>query len=116
MGIFRPAWASKNHQKARKAVEKITNQSVIEDIARNDKDMGVRRGVCAKFGHTFSGKCCVCTRCGEMKHQFENPGGAWGSGDYCECTRCGEKKRHSYNHKALCIYCGLFDPSCRDNR
>jgi hypothetical protein len=36
MGLFKPAWQSKNKEKALKAVEKITDQNVLADIAKSN--------------------------------------------------------------------------------
>jgi hypothetical protein len=41
-GLFKPAWASKNKEKALKAVEKATDQAKLAEIAKNAPDSDVR--------------------------------------------------------------------------
>jgi len=43
MGLFTPAWKSKDKKKAIEAVEKLTDQSVLKKVALNDSHKIVRR-------------------------------------------------------------------------
>jgi hypothetical protein len=49
MGLFTPAWKSKNEIRALRAVEKITDQNVFADIAKSDSDSDVREAAVEKL-------------------------------------------------------------------
>jgi geranylgeranyl pyrophosphate synthase len=49
MGLFKPAWASENDKRAVKAVNKLTDQTILTDLARNNKSVFVRKAAVEKL-------------------------------------------------------------------
>ena len=52
MGLFKPAWQSRDHLKRAKAVAKLDDQKILADIARNDQNASVREEAIKKLTNT----------------------------------------------------------------
>jgi DUF917 family protein len=49
MGLFTPAWKSKNEEKALRAVEKMTDRKKLEEVAKTAENGKVRRAAVKKI-------------------------------------------------------------------
>jgi len=52
MGLFKPAWKSRNFYKREKAVAKLDDQAILSDIAKNDPALRVREVAIQKLTNT----------------------------------------------------------------
>jgi hypothetical protein len=49
LDLFKPAWQHSDWKKRRKAVEKITDQSILKEVVLKDKESFVRRAAVWKI-------------------------------------------------------------------
>jgi ribosomal protein L37E len=87
MGLFKPAWQSKNVEKALKAVEKIDRQLELERIVMDSANKKVQQAA--------ANRLCSLYSCD------------W---DGCTCKRCGKRCSHVWGEKS-CNICGYPNPN-----
>ena len=68
------------------ACDRLTDQTMLVDVAENAKYGTARARVCERTNHKWDG--CVCSRCGKKRNEHHEQHD-WNG---CVCSRCGNKR------------------------